>query len=149
MTDDISHTKRGPEFDQRVADLWASGWPTRKIAQHLGVTVGVIVARRRRLGLPTRGTPIGAEAAAKRRATKLAAEGATREREKRAEEKRKMIRKVSSHLPPPLRCQWVDGDHLHWTHCDKPVVRGSYCAEHAARAYISRSELAASKDRAA
>lgn len=149
MSYDPSATKRGAEFDAHLADLWASGAPVSEIADRLGVTVGVIVGRRRRIGLPTRGTPVGAEAAAKRRAVKLAAAEANRKHEKRAAEKRIMIRKIAAHVPPPLRCQWVDGDHLHWTHCDKPVVRGSYCAEHAARCYLTRSEFMASKDRAA
>lgn len=48
------------EEDRRLGILWNAGWPTIQIAVTLGRSKNAVCGRRRRLGLPERGSPIPA-----------------------------------------------------------------------------------------
>lgn len=97
------------EADQIVRDLYgAPGWTASKIGQLIGVSKNAVIGRAHRMGLST-----------------------------------KKRHKIEMHnLPPaPIRssCQWIDGDVTaagDFHYCGEPVSTGSYCQEHAKRAYV-------------
>jgi GcrA cell cycle regulator len=109
---------------EQLAVFWKEGFSTAEIGRKLGISKNAVVGKAHRLHLPPRPSPI----------------------------KNPPIRPVIKIAPPPppvkvvamsksgAACQWPDGHpgQPGFRFCGKPSVAGKpYCAEHAARAYVS------------
>ena len=113
----------------QLRDLWKQGLSTAEIGRRLGISKNAVVGKAHRLDLPARPSPIKLRPVT---ATAPKPQPALRP----APAPVKLVR-VSGKGPS---CQWPSGHpgqpDFHF--CGKPAEPGKpYCAEHAARAYVS------------
>jgi GcrA cell cycle regulator len=142
---------------RRLKTLWAEGYSTAEIGRRMGGTKNAIVGKAHRLNLPTRPSPIRAEAERKprqpRRAPRVTLPGA----------QQPPTRTKASHLtrlpptPPALRapeamklgvtrCCWPIGDPgtPEFRFCEATNAAGyPYCPDHCALAYRPAARRAA------
>lgn len=130
--------------------LWDYGMSTAEIGRSMGMSKNAIVGRAHRLNLPRRPSPI-------RRAGEAPIPSVPRERPKIT---LPPLAEMSLPAPPrlfarpaavaaepaaafaplsPRQCEWLSGNAPRdYVRCEFPVARGSYCAGHAAVAYVPR-----------
>ena len=123
--------------------LWAADWTSRMIAKQMSaqagyeITFNAVLGQVHRLGLPSRGSPIGKP---------MPSSGGRkpRVREARPHLVTMVKPKVVTLIKPPvaklsgLSCQWPVGDPKapDFHRCGAPAVFGKpYCGDHCAKAY--------------
>lgn len=120
------------EAQRIIAEWWGKGATAGYIARELGITRSALIGLAHRMGLPGRPSPIVRDP------------GKTRTycRTPREFKPPPVVRTAPDPVPRKFvgQCKWVDGDGRPWVRCEAPIVRGSYCAAHAARAYQARKE---------
>jgi GcrA cell cycle regulator len=125
--------------DERIAELtrlWQAGHSASEIGKRLGVSKNAVVGKAHRLKLPGRPSPIKHTEAPRTQPPK----------------RKQAAAKPRVQAPPPRArvedgrggpgCLWPIGDpgDTDFHFCGEQVVPGKpYCADHAARAYITRS----------
>lgn len=143
-------TAWGEEATTKLRLLWAYGMSAAAIGRAMGVSKNAIVGRAHRLNLPRRPSPI-------RRAGEAPVPSVPRERPKvtlpplaemplpappRPFARSAAIAPESATIFAPLsprQCEWLSGNGPRdYVRCEAPVTRGSYCAGHAAVAYVPR-----------
>lgn len=134
------------EFKTKFAALWGDATLScAAIGEQLGVSVNAVVGLRRRMGLPSRGSPIrradGERPA--RQAPGVPAPPRQR-RPRRDAREREMSQKGHTQpqrLAPPTQvfgsCQFPLGTARPWRFCDAPLEQrlAVYCAAHAKRCF--------------
>ena len=135
-----------PEVIAEVRRLWDAGVTTVEIGRRFGVSKNVIISKKRRLGFPSRPSPIGKRADGERWSRKpkraMALPDLPAEKPRPAPVKptfgapAKQIRTVYRPIADRA-CSFLvpTPGHRHGLYCDAPVTRGSYCEEHAAICY--------------
>ncbi len=142
----VSCKQRGPAFDAKVAELWGTGLSTKLMGDQLGVTKNTIVSIVHRLGLPSRGSPIGRKGPAKPTHILLPPQGQSRLSPSQIAS---MGRRAPKPAPRPYEpprlpvcdvrtCQWPFGEPRTkgFRFCGEKTVLGMpYCAAHCRIAY--------------
>jgi len=141
---------------EALRTLWAQGLSTAEIGRRLYLSKNAVVGKAHRLDLPTRPSPIKRDPSAAPRAPKV------RKHTKKYTDKPRQPKKTLAPLPSlsavmlkpvkapevfkyqrPGPCCWIIGGGKYRTlYCDAPITRGSYCAEHAALAYVTKKAAA-------
>lgn len=110
------------ELDKAIRDLWDQGVQARrKIARTLGVSLGTVCGRVYRMGLRNPPKPPADRAeetdpSSSRSAARLSPTS--------------QPRRPSQPNPAFKTCQHLDGVRGHYSYCNLPTERGSYCGAH-------------------
>jgi len=133
-----------PEADEIFRQLWETGATAKAIGETMGRSVGSIVGRRSRLGMPGRETPTSIAVGRRKAAEEI---------KRLAPEARQNRRKYELRNDPPGHrgCSWIEGDPMDGAnayYCAAPSKEGSaYCATHHARAYLTEAQNRARANR--
>lgn len=149
-----------PERDARLAKLWAEGMSAAKIGEDMQITKNAVIGRRRRLNLPTRGSPIstriGREPSKPAHVVPLVTlpvlesikpvtrqpDHALSQNGYQRTERMQIGGRAQSSIPPQIvavsgtpstrwpHCQYIYNTGRPWIWCDQPAHVGPYCAAH-------------------
>lgn len=121
-------------FRARFAELWLTrpDLSSAGIGELLGVTKSAVGGLRQRMGLPTRGSPLGKRGA-----------GSNPRKTRRKPEHEQVMAERPAHLVPAALaaptasfrvCQYPTSEGRPWRFCDAPLEEGQrvYCTAHAA-----------------
>lgn len=136
------------EMEDRLRQLWTQDSPqlsAQEIGRQLRVSKNAVIGKARRLGLPSRQSPIG-RSGPKPEKWETVQRGEARVWKRRAEPQPKKAEEPKEPSAPvqrvPLRakdgCSWVFGDpRREWRFCDAPrsALGGAYCDKHRAIVY--------------
>ena len=128
------------EMASQLRALWLTGISCTAIGRAMGISVGAVTGKARRMGLPPRPSPI-------KTVGKRAIRVQDYMRRKSSQEAVQAIVAVKAtciaqEAVKPSRgrvepCCWVDGVKGSWKYCDAPSVAGRvYCRAHCDVAYI-------------
>ena len=138
------------ERTTHLANLLAGGLSFGEAAKVLGVTKNAAIGKAHRLGLvskneaPLFGPGVSSETAQKRSQSAALTRLQNKQAALNVFEKRTLPPTVTHPFRPaftPSRptaraCEYIVGDRRPWPTCGASVVRGAYCAEHAARCFV-------------
>lgn len=131
---------------------WAEGVTTAEIARRFGISKNSVVSKRRRMGLPERGSPIIRNGEPRpldhlrpvwRPTTTLAPLASTQTRPAAIPAAVARPRPLATPVQPAVRrvmapCLWPEGEKPDYRFCGEPVARLGlpYCQSHMAKGYV-------------
>lgn len=133
------------ELREKVKVLWEEGHSAQKIGYQLNVSKNAIIGVVHRMGLPKRLNPV--KPGASQPEFKFHSSRPVPTPTGPTLPPLKSVTKpIEVYKPPQLprrvratvECQWPQKINGKYTFCNAPAVRGSYCGQHAARAYRPR-----------